>query len=143
MPDTNLIHANSIPDYDDWGWDTSWNKQQWMNWYWEMDAVYGRTEARRRFREYYADPRMQFKMNNNAAWKYDYDFITFLEDEVKVNPPRSFVSDVVLGTTGLARGLSGATDNLGSVVRILPVVALVLGIGAVVYFTYKLANKIK
>lgn len=142
------ITADSLPDYDDWGIDSYWSKEDWKKWYDLMVAKYGVDKARSTWISAYDRPghldilpaRGNYIMDSNFAdWMKQNDLYEGVATGFK-----GVSNDLVLGAEKISRGAirtaenaaGGAFNTLNVASKILPVI-LVVVVGIVLIVGYK------
>lgn len=104
-----VINWNTVPDYDEWGWDTSWSCTDWINWHKSLSKHFGQSTA-------------------TEIWNYAFEKSTNLSSNLDCNAldtefrkyvkayglkPNNDIITQVLGTSSDV--LTGAIDTTSNV----------------------------
>jgi hypothetical protein len=145
-----LITWNTVPDYDEWGYDSFWRCDDWVNWHKRLAEHFGEATATEIWN--YA-----FKQSTNLSSNLDCNAInsTFRAYVKKhgltvnndiITQAMGATSDVLTGaidsTSNIATGLFGTVnslfggDNFKKTINIVLIVGGVIGV-AYVYRAFK------
>jgi len=138
------ITHESTPDYDDWGIDTWWNCDQWIEWHKALKSTFGTNEANRIWMEAWNKQGFFDKPLNYCQFKENFNL--YLQSQ---GMEITGVGKVLLLPGKLLSQASDVVDNTASSVKnatsvlqwLLPlsVIGLVVGAGYVAY--NKIANE--
>ena len=129
-----IITYNSIPDYDDFGFDTYWTCEQWRQWYDALEYKYGPEYARNYWSLAWEE---QDTFEHNYNWcKYDGAFSNYML--TKGIDLGHIVSKVYTDAGEIITNLSkGAVSTSKLFKNIAPLIALGVGL----YFVMPLIIK--
>lgn len=129
------ITADSIPDYDEWGYDSYWSCDDWINWHKALKAKFGKTSADKTWTEAW---NKQDGFESNYNWcKYQGVFNTYVKAE-NLNATW-WLPNILNNVTGVAEDASDAAKNVSNVIKvIIPVVVIGAAIAVFIYAAKKL-----
>lgn len=130
---SNLITAESVPDYDDWGWDNYWTCNDWVEWHKALKKKFGKEKADSVWISAW-DKQDMFEHNMNWC-KYDSGFAHYMSSENL--PVGHLLSDVIVGAGDVGGNLIDAAAGTSKVLKIIIPVAIVLASGIFLYWGYK------
>jgi len=128
------ITADSLPDYDGFGWDKYWTCTDWMIWYSRLKDAHGAAEARLTWKTHWEQ---QDSTASPYMWcLYSDDFYAFIkENELGLkNNIADITSSGGKAITGLFKGFGWIGQNI---IWIAPTI-LIIGGAAYGYKYYKL-----
>ena len=106
-----LITWNSVPDYDEWGIDTSWSCNDWITWHKTLSNHFGEATATEIWN--YA-----FSKSTNLSSNLDCNSInTSFRSYVKehgLKPNNTLLSEAIGTSTDILSGALGTTSNVAS-----------------------------
>lgn len=141
------ITADSVPDFDNWGWDDYWDCSDWMRWHQLMKAAYGLDHANRQFIDYWSD---QDAFMEPFNWcKYHSDFADYFEAQ-GINMGWLF-SNLVVATEEVGEDAIDVVENVSSgasgvstvIKYAAPVAAIIGGAWAIDKWVYPIFGKRK
>lgn len=141
---TYNITADSVPDLDDWGWDDFWGCQEWVLWHKALKQKYGKPTADDKtvtwylkqttgasaldcrsfnsgFRDYFGKEKILDAMYGSVAW-------------IK---PIGAASDLIGSASDVVSNAGDAAANVAKTLKVVIPIAIVLGIGTLMYIGYK------
>ena len=98
--------ATSTPDLDNWGWDSWWTPQDWLQWHRALKQAYGQDEANRRFIIAWQEQGIGASPLN--ARSFDSGF----REYARAN---GFLDGLYYGLGSLVRPIGTTTDVIGAV----------------------------
>jgi hypothetical protein len=142
-----LITAESTPDYDGWGWDSYWSKEEWMQWHKALATQHGITQANSLWKEAWFS---QGAWEHGFNWyKYDKEFAGYFKNQgidvgntisnllttatSAIDKTVDSAGNIVKNTTNAASKLTGTAEWL------LPTLLASAGVG-IIYLIYKEAK---
>lgn len=133
------ITADSTPVYDGWGPGDYWSCEDWIAWHKALKDKYGKAQA---------DATWLSAWNAQDSFEHDYNWCKYgAAFNAYVNaenlPVTHLVSDVIAGTTNVTSNIiTGATNTSATIKKLLPIVLVIVIIGALIYFAkkYKVVN---
>lgn len=148
------ITADSVPDFDNWGWDDWWDCSDWMRWTQLNVTAYGREVALQKFIQQWGS---QDKAMAPYNWcKYHSDFANYYKDLgvdvgwlfskliVALDNVGDDAIDVVEDTSDSATNLSSAVASITTIVKwVAPFAALGAGVWAIDKYVYPIFPKSK
>lgn len=127
---------NTVPDYDEWGADSYWSADHWMQWHKQLKEKFGAERAKYIWEYAYGEG-----SSFSKHWDYrttNREFRDYVAKE-GLDPYKSTPLAIILRPIGVGTDvIGGVTDALASVGRNTK---LIIGIGltvGVAYFGYKL-----
>ena len=137
------ITENSIPDLDDWGWDSFWNCQDWIDWHKIMKQKKGKATADNNvmvwwnkqttgastldcrsfnsaFRDYFGKEKLLDPMYGSVAW---------------IKPIGAAV-DVIGSASDVVSNAGDTAANITKTLKVVIPIVIVLGIGTAMYVGY-------
>ena len=137
------ITWDSVPDFDDWGWDDYWVCSDWVNWHKEMKRVKGKSYADETFLKYWWQ-QTEFASpidcrSFNSAFR-DYFSSENLLDALYNNSLVKIIgagNDVIDSGTGAISNTAQGIEKFTAVLKwLIPIVALLL-LASIGYWSYK------
>lgn len=136
------ITADSLPDYDEWGWDEYWGCAEWMLWHQLNVQQYGKPTANQKFMEAWA---AQDGLMSPYNWcKYNTDFANYFKAQ-GINVGWLLSNLIVAADNVTQDGLSTLQDTssaVASVARVVRVAAPWVAVGAGIWAIDKYAFKL-
>lgn len=145
-----IINWNTVPDYDEWGWDEFWSCADWITWHKKLSEHFGEKTATEIWN--YAFEKTTNLSSNLDCNAFDSDFRSYVKshglvvNNDLVTQAIGTTSDVLSGalgtTSNVASGLFGTVDsvfgggNFKKTINIVLIVGGVIGI-AYVYKAFK------
>lgn len=127
---------NTVPDYDEWGADSYWSADHWMQWHKQLKKKFGAERAKYIW---------EYSYGQGSSFSKHWDYRTFNSEfrkyvaQEKLDPYKNTPLGIILKPIGASTDIiGGVTDTLVSVGRNTK---LIIGIGltvGVAYFGYKL-----
>lgn len=127
------ITADTIPDYDEWGWDDYWGCGEWMLWHKANVQEYGRETANTKFIQAWG---AQDSFMSPYNWcKYDKDFANYFSQQgIDVG---WLLSNLIVGVENVGddviETVENTTDTVAYVSSGFKVVATLAIIGIGIY----------
>ncbi len=146
-----VITADSIPDLDEWGWDTFWGCDQWVMWHKALEQKYGREGANEVFAEFWN--RQSFGAHALGCRTIDSDFRDYVKSvglwevvwqsaeglKYIFKPIGTVLQTGEVIGTGAAKGLQTAGKGLKFIVPL----AILTGLTFLGIYAYRKATKKK
>lgn len=135
------ITAYSAPDYDEWGWDTYWSAEDWMDYHKALVGEYGKKDGNRRFVEaWHAGPSFMVARANYLSFKPV--FINYMEKQGIYNALNDGIAKLVTDSTRVVAETPGAViataQNTVKVIRwLIPALVLIALVVAFVFVRSK------
>ena len=145
-----LITWNTVPDYDEWGWDTFWSCDDWITWHQKLAQHFGEATATEIWN--YAFKKTTNLSSNLDCISLDASFRAYVKAH-KLTVYEDLITDVIGGSTDIlnsavdttvsvSTGLLGGVkslfggDNLKKTVSVVLIVGGIIGV-AYVYNAFK------
>lgn len=106
-----LITWNSVPDYDEWGIDTFWNCNDWINWHKRLSEHFGESTATEIWN--YAFSKSTNLSSNLDCNSINTDFRNYVKEH-GLKPNTDLISETIGTTTDILSGALGTTSNVTS-----------------------------
>jgi len=106
-----LITWNSVPDYDEWGIDTFWNCNDWINWHKRLSEHFGESTATEIWN--YAFSKSTNLSSNLDCNSLNSDFRNYVKEH-GLKPNTDLISETIGTTTDILSGALGTTSNVAS-----------------------------
>ena len=140
LNENGVISADSIPDLDDWGWDSFWGCDEWVKWHKALRQKYGLESANQIFAEWWN--KQTFGAHALGCRTIDSDFRTYVRSvglweivwqgaeglKYLLKPIGTVIQTGEVIGTGAARGLQTAGKGLKFLIPIATI-ALLVGLG--------------
>lgn len=131
---TYTITADSIPDYDSYGIDDYWSCVDWINWHKALKAKYSKTVADQTWQNAW-DKQDSFEHAYNWC-KYGSTFNSYVNSQGL--DASNIFGDVISGGTKITENVIGGATATSKVLKYaIPVLAIILVIGLIIYFGKK------
>lgn len=131
------ITADSLPDYDDWGWDTYWSCSDWVEWHRLNKEKYGLEAANYRFKNAYENSPFLDPVKDCDNVLLNYDFVVYFREN---GIYFGLFNDVIL-SGGEIIGTTGSSINKGF--ETLKFIPIIIGIGLLLIIVYLLSPILK
>ena len=136
------INASSLPDYDDWGYDTYWGCQHWIQWHQALVDSYGNEQANAMFMN--AWDQTGVMSANLDCRTFNTDFRNYFREQGLL--------DAIYGSAGIMSAplqLAGATGDfftgiaggIGTTGRVIGRILWVIPVLLIIWFGYKIFQK--
>jgi hypothetical protein len=137
---------NIVPDYDEWGSDTSWDCNNWVQWHKELKKKFGVDKAKLIWEYAYAKG-----SNFSSHWdcrSFNSQFRSYINGE-DLDPyanlgalallikPLGLGTDIIKGGTDVVSGAADFVGSLGQNAKPILTIALIGVAGFFVYKAYK------
>lgn len=126
---------NIVPDYDEWGSDTYWDCDHWIQWHKQLKSKFGSDRAKYIW-EYAYEQGSSFSKHWDCR-TFDSTFRKYIAQE-GLDPYKSTPLDILLRPIGIGSdivgGVTSTLEGLGRNTKTILTIGLALG---VVYFGYK------
>lgn len=106
-----IITWNSVPDYDEWGIDTFWNCNDWINWHKRLSEHFGESTATEIWN--YAFSKSTNLSSNLDCNSLNTDFRNYVKEH-GLKPNTDLISETIGTTTDILSGALGTTSNVAS-----------------------------
>lgn len=106
-----IITWNSVPDYDEWGIDTFWNCNDWINWHKRLSEHFGESTATEIWN--YAFSKSTNLSSNLDCNSINTDFRNYVKEH-GLKPNTDLISETIGTTTDILSGALGTTSNVAS-----------------------------
>jgi hypothetical protein len=127
---------NIVPDYDEWGVDSSWNCSDWIQWHKELKNKFGAERAKYIWE--YAYTQGTFAAGHWDCRTFNSEFRNYVSKN-NLNPYNSTPLSVIIRPIGVGTDiLDGVLGGLESVGRNTKIILMVALFGATAYFGYKI-----
>lgn len=128
------ITENSVPDLDDWGWDTFWTCIDWTEWHKIMKAKKGKQYADATFLQYWNKGTMGAHVADCRS--FDQNFRDYMRNENLLSSLYSGIGVIAqpIGTAGdvITSGLEATSSFAKTFANIFKVLKTLLPIGLVI-----------
>jgi len=137
---------NIVPDYDEWGSDTYWDCNNWVQWHRELKKKFGAEKAKLIWEYAFAQGsefsgqwscrsfNSQFRSYVNSE---DLDPYANLGALALIIKPLGLGTDIIKGGTDVVSGAAGFVGSLGQNAKPILTIALIGVAGFFVYKAYK------
>lgn len=137
MSNRVTITAYSVPDYDNWGPDTYWTPQNWIDWHKALIAEYGKENGNRKFIEAWHDG-PTFLVARADYLSFQPAFIAYMEKVGIYDQLNNGIGKLISDSTRVVAETPGAVvdtvQNSVSVIKwLVPVVIVVLVVLAILW----------
>jgi hypothetical protein len=106
-----IITWNSVPDYDEWGIDTSWNCNDWISWHKRLSEHFGEGTATEIWN--YAFSKSTDLSSNLDCSSFNTDFRNYVKQH-GLKPNSDLITETLGTTTDILSGALGTTSNVAS-----------------------------
>lgn len=151
-----IINWNSVPDYDEWGVDTSWDCMDWVTYHKKLAEHFGKTTANDLWN--YAYAKSSALSSNLDCRTFNTDFRKYVKDNnlspyegagmlTPILQGYGTASDIVLGaidtTSNVSSGIFGTISSIfgGDGLKKTLSIALIVGGVIGIAYTYKAFKK--
>lgn len=143
------IDANSLPDFDDWGWDDYWEVKDWINWHKVLVLQLGKDKANEKFIAEWkkqstgANPLNNRQDSTFKKYAIDNGFYPdlFTEGERAVLglilKPMKASKDVLDSTTAIVSNVAETAENASNVLKYLVPVTIIGAVVLIGFIFYK------
>lgn len=143
--EAQTITANLTPDLDDWGWDSSWSCEQWIQWHKAMKAAWGQEKANYRFIYWWDQQTMgasgyDCRSFNSSFREYarENGFLDALFSGIGVlAAPIGWTIDAAGNIADIAGNAVEAGEGVSKVLKVLLPVLVVVAVFFIVVYGYK------
>ncbi len=131
------ITADSVPDFDNWGWDDYWTCADWMRWHQLKMAAQGQEAANAAFIQYWGS---QDSFMAPYNWcKYSNDFAEYFSNQgIDVG---WLFSHLVVATETVVDNVSEGAKGISTVVKYVAPALFLGGLGYGAYEVYQYAKR--
>lgn len=146
MSSNGVISWNSVPDYDNWGWDDYWDYRDWMTWFYQLKEHFGQQKAK------YIWEYAWFKQTNLSspisARTFSSDFRTFVKENNLEVYSDGLLENLLVKPSGTVIGginevIEGVAGGVGITAKALKYIIPVAGITAATVIAFRLIKKYK
>jgi hypothetical protein len=132
---------NTVPDYDEWGFDTYWDCDHWMQWHKELKNKFGDDRAKYIW-EYAFEKGSAFSKHWDCR-SFNREFRAYVAKE-KLNPYKSTPLEILVRPIGIGTDVVGGAfdvvEGIGRNTKTILTIGLVL---ATAYFGFKAYKSLK
>lgn len=136
-----ITNWNSVPDYDEWGSDSYWDCDHWMQWHGTLKKKFGKERAKYIWEYSYEQGSSLSKHWDCRSFNREFRNFVAREglDPYKSTPLALIIRPIGIGTDILG-GAFDVVEGLGRNTKLIIGIGLSIGVA---YYGFKLYNSVK